>query len=89
MIVKFNKSFAKSLKKEINPLLKKGLTEFISKAEKATDIHELPSVKKMKGYPDFYRHRVGKYRIGFRKIDNHTISLIIVANRSTIYRRFP
>ncbi|MEQ8624911.1 MAG: type II toxin-antitoxin system RelE/ParE family toxin [Vicingaceae bacterium] len=89
MIVKFDKGFAKSLKREINPLLKKGVAEFIRKADKATDIHELPSVKKMKGYTDFYRYRIGKYRIGFRKIDNHTISLIIVAKRSTIYRRFP
>jgi len=89
LIVKFDKGFAKSLKKEINPVLKKRVKEFINNAEKATDIHELPSVKKMKGYSDFYRYRVGKYRIGFRKIDNHTISLIIVAKRSTIYQRFP
>ena len=58
------------------------------------DIPELPSIfevldiKKIKGYKDYYRIRVGNYRIGY-KIEKPGIIFCRIKSRSEIYQVFP
>jgi mRNA-degrading endonuclease RelE of RelBE toxin-antitoxin system len=32
--------------------------------EKADNLQDIPNVKKLKGYEEFYRIRVGRFRVG-------------------------
>ena len=89
MIVKFDKSFHKSLNK-INhqPTLSK-IRKLILELEEKQSIQEIKSVKKLIGFKNFYRIRLGDYRVGFELINKDTIRLIIVAHRKDIYNKFP
>ncbi|WP_372961269.1 type II toxin-antitoxin system RelE/ParE family toxin [Methanoregula sp.] len=43
----------------------------------------------MKGYEQYYRIRVGQYRIGCKITDDNTIIFYRVKSREEIYRSFP
>jgi len=45
-------------------------------------------IKKLTGYKDFYRIRVGKYRIGI-ELQDKTIIFRAIAKRDLIYKIFP
>jgi mRNA interferase RelE/StbE len=46
-------------------------------------------IKKMKGYKDYYRIRVGDYRIGCKLEKENRIIFYRVKSRSDIYKVFP
>ena len=46
-------------------------------------------IRRMKGFTDYYRIRVGHYRIGCRIIGDNTILFYRVKSREEIYRVFP
>jgi mRNA interferase RelE/StbE len=46
-------------------------------------------IKKMKGYKDYYRIRVGDYRIGCKVEKENKIIFYRVKSRSDIYKVFP
>jgi mRNA interferase RelE/StbE len=88
MILKIDKSFEKDFKKvgnqKLNPKLLM-IIENIKRAEKLTDIK---NIKKLKGTSDFYRIRLGDYRIGIIIIKKE-VQLIRFLHRKEIYRYFP
>ncbi len=51
-------------------------------------LSELTSCKKLSGFKNAYRIRMGEYRIGFI-IENGTVELIRVLGRKEIYKYFP
>jgi mRNA interferase RelE/StbE len=57
--------------------------------EQAPNIFEISNCKKLNGFTTYYRKRIGDYRIGFEKISDDRIVLIIVSHRSDIYSTFP
>lgn len=59
--------------------------EQIEAAESSVDIR---NVSKMQGWKNYYRVRVGDYRIGI-KIESETITFIRCLKRSEIYDMFP
>lgn len=89
MNVLYDSSFLKSIEKLKNPSIKEKVLLFIYDAKQAKSLQDLSSVKKIKGFKTFYRHRIGQYRLGFEVKDSITIILIVVAKRSDIYKRFP
>ena len=89
MDLRYNKSFEKCLKKITHQKTKDKILDFILSAKSAEMLTELRNIKKLSGYENFYRYRFGDYRIGFEKIDDHTIELIVVAKRNDIYKIFP
>jgi len=89
MDLRYNKSFEKCLKKITHQKTKDKILDFILSAKRAEVLTDLHNVKKLSGYETFYRYRFGDYRIGFEKIDDHTIELIVVAKRNDIYKIFP
>ncbi|CAD6490181.1 MAG: Toxin RelE3 [Candidatus Argoarchaeum ethanivorans] len=46
-------------------------------------------IKKMRGYRDYYRIRVGKYRIGCKVESENRIIFYRVKSRDDIYKVFP
>ena len=89
MNIEFDKSFSKSLDKIKDRNLLARIENTIIKAEKASAIEKIPNSKKLTGYSEYFRIKIGDYRLGFERIDSETIRLIIVEHRKDIYRRFP
>jgi mRNA interferase RelE/StbE len=89
MIVEFDKSFSKSLDKIKDPATLQRTEKAILKLEKAYSLKDVKNLKKLSGFKNYYRIRVGDYRIGLEQIDNKTLRLIIIAHRKDIYKKFP
>lgn len=89
MIVLFDRSFSKNLDKLKNNLVKVKLLKLIEQCEKATTLQSITGLKKLKGFSNHYRFRIGDYRIGIELIDTNTILFVIVAHRREIYNVFP
>jgi len=59
MITVFKSSFLKSIEKLENDKLKSQIADTILEIEKASALHEVGRIIKMKGYSDCYRIRLG------------------------------
>ncbi len=89
MKVLFDKSFIKSLDKLADKSLKIRLIDIIGETEKANSISEIPQIKKLSGFKEFYRIRIGSYRLGLELTNKDTVLFIIIAHRKDIYKIFP
>lgn len=88
MEVTFDKSFSKSLNKVNDKIVLKRIEKAILQCETASELHQISNLKKMVGFQNFYRIKIGDYRIGIEVI-NQTIDFIIVSHRKDIYNKFP
>jgi mRNA interferase RelE/StbE len=86
--VDFRDSFAKDLKGVREKGLLKRVREIIEAVEKADSLGELPNLKKLKGGGNYFRLRVGDYRVGIA-LENDTIIFVRFLNRKNIYKYFP
>jgi mRNA interferase RelE/StbE len=68
--------------------LKEEISALILQVEGASGIGTIASVKKLKGYKDYYRFKVGDYRIGV-KITSDTVTFVDIAHRKDIYKQIP
>jgi mRNA interferase RelE/StbE len=89
MIIEFDKSFEKSLIKVKEKVLFNKIESLIETIEKAEKISEIKNVKKLTGFKNYNRIRIGDFRLGFEKINDNTIRFITVARRKDIYSIFP
>lgn len=88
MKVVFKASFAKDLRKIKDTQLKKQVSQMIQLVEKSSSLHEIEQVKKIMGATNYYRIRIGDYRIGL-VIENDTVIFVRFLRRKDIYRYFP
>jgi mRNA interferase RelE/StbE len=88
MELEFRDSFLKDVKRIKEAAVKKKITAVISVSRKATSLLDLKNVKKLEGSTDYYRIRVGNYRIGI-KLQGKTLIFMRCLNRKDIYRYFP
>ena len=86
MHCKFHKQFLKDIDKLDNET-KIRLASFLEKIQNSAKFHDLPA-KKINGYKDFWRFRLGNYRIGI-SFDNKTVVFRRILHRKDIYKRFP
>jgi mRNA interferase RelE/StbE len=86
--VEFKSSFAKDLRKIKAKRLKSQVRAIISAAEEAQNILEIEKVKKLRGIENYYRIRIGDYRIGCI-LEDDTIIFVRFLHRKDIYRYFP
>ena len=89
MIVEFDRSFDKSLNKIQDPTILRRLRRVIIQLENSPSLLQVPNIVKLTGYTDYYRIRIGDYRVGIEEINSTTIRFIIIANRKNIYKNFP
>ena len=89
MIVEFDRSFSKKLNKISDRTLCSKIEKVILHLENAASIEEIKNNKKLAGFSNYYRVKIGDYRLGFESIDRTTIRLITIAHRKDIYRKFP
>ena len=88
MQVKYRESFIKDLKQIKNKQVKKQIEKTIKLVKSASTLSEIPNVKKLRGYKNFYRIRIGNYRIGFY-LENNTLVFVRVLHRKDFYKYFP
>jgi mRNA interferase RelE/StbE len=67
----------------------KKLTKVFEIIEKSNSLSEIVNCKKMVGCTDYYRIKIGNYRLGLEVINSSTIRFIIIAHRKDIYNKFP
>jgi mRNA interferase RelE/StbE len=84
----FRASFAKDLRSIKSKEVLSRIKEVIGQVEKAQSLQEVTNIKKLKGSRNYYRIRVGEYRIGLM-IEGDEISFIRCLDRKEIYRYFP
>ena len=88
MKFEIKKAFLKDLKKINDKKLLREMKDLFEKVEKANNLQDIPNVKKLKGFEEFYRIRIGNYRVGIRYSNNKVIFLRILP-RKDIYKFFP
>jgi mRNA interferase RelE/StbE len=88
MEVTFDKSFSKSLDKINDKIILKRIEKVILQCELASELNQISNLKKMVGFQNFYRIKIGDYRIGIEVI-NQTIDFLVVTHRKDIYKKFP
>jgi mRNA interferase RelE/StbE len=86
--VSFRDSFAKDLKGVRDKSLLGRVKEVIETAEKAGSLSDIPNLKKLKGGGNYFRLRVGDYRVGFA-VEDDTLIFVRLLNRKDIYKYFP
>jgi mRNA interferase RelE/StbE len=89
MNVEFDKSFVKYLNRINDRSILARIETIINKIEDAESIELISNNKKLTGYSNYYRIKIGDYRLGYEKISTLTIRLIIIAHRKDIYNKFP
>lgn len=88
MKVDVQKSFEKDVAKIQNKKLAANLFALIDRLEKCTTLSEIKHVKKMAAKGNYFRIRVGNYRLGL-KVESESLILLRFMNRKEIYRYFP
>jgi mRNA interferase RelE/StbE len=86
--VEFRKRFAKDLGKIRDQGLLDIIKAGIEEIENAENLLDVSNIKKLKADGEYYRLRVGDYRIGLIE-DEGIISIIRVLHRREMYRYFP
>ena len=88
MIVKVDKNFEKDTNKIKNSLLLNKIANCLETVQRAKTIHQIPKIKKLKGFEQIYRIRIGDYRLGIY-INDDVVEFIRCLHRKDIYKYFP
>lgn len=88
MEVEFRKSFQRDLKKIKDVNLLKKIKSIIEEVENANNLPQINNLKFLKGETNYYRIRIGDYRIGIY-FDDKVIRFVRVLHRKEIYKYFP
>lgn len=88
MKTEFKASFARDLKVVRDKVLLDRVAEAIEAVEKASSLTQLINLKKLRGHKNYFRMRVGDYRIGVA-LEGDALVFVRLLNRKDIYKYFP
>ena len=88
MNVQFRSSFLKDVKVLTDKPLKDRIKDAIAQVENARTLQDIGNLKKLRGGKNYYRIRIGQYRIGII-VEGQTVSFIRCLHRREIYRYLP
>ena len=88
MKVEFKRSFLRDLKKVKDKSLKGRIRQIIELVEQAQSPQEIANLRKLRGGSNYFRIRVGDYRIGLI-IESDIVIFVRLLHRKDIYRYFP
>ncbi len=89
MIIEVKSIFEKDLKNK-PVFVKRETLKIIEGIKLLKSFNEIKNIKKIKGFEDYYRIRIGDYRIGIRfNKEINAIIFVRIEYRSTIYKIFP
>jgi mRNA interferase RelE/StbE len=85
--VRFEQSFVKDLH-DLDAKRAERVRNTIQLIETAASLRDVPHLMKLQGYSDFFRVRVGDYRLGLAIIQGEIV-FVRCLPRKDIYRYFP
>lgn len=88
MKTEFLKQFYKDLDRITLQSTLNDVNSSIINVEEAVSMRDIVNLKKLTGYKNVYRIKIGNYRIGIF-IENNTVEFARVVHRKDIYRVFP
>ena len=88
MRVEFRKSFLKDLQRIRDAEIKKRLRQVIAQIEAARTLSEIRGIKRLRGGKQYYRVRMGDYRLGLL-VEEDTVIFVRFLHRKEVYRYFP
>ena len=84
----FRGSFLTDVRKVRGRTLREAVARAIEEVEQAASIDEVRSVKRLSGHRDYYRIRIGDWRVGL-KVEGKTAWFVRCLHRREMYRFFP
>jgi mRNA interferase RelE/StbE len=87
MIVIASKGFVKQLRAVPDDIQKRA-NDVYKKLHDCKKLSDVPSLEKLAGHKNYYRIRIGNYRLGFELIEDR-IELLAIMHRKEVYRFFP
>lgn len=88
MDVIVTRQFEKDTERELSKKMQLKLAEIIEDIRKSNNLLEVRNIKKLKGFKNAYRIKMGEFRIGF-VLNENIVMLSRIMNRKEIYRYFP
>jgi mRNA interferase RelE/StbE len=84
----FKSSFARDLRRLHDATVSARIQQLIAVVKEANSLDEVPGVKKLQGQGDYYRIRLGDYRVGIVS-SGQVVTFVRCLHRKDIYRYFP
>ncbi len=84
----FKESFARDLKAVKQKAILPRIREVIDAVASAKDLQSIPNIRKLNDPGNYYRIRVGDYRLGM-KVQKEEVTFIRCLHRRDICRYFP
>jgi mRNA interferase RelE/StbE len=88
MKIEVQKSFEKDIAKLKDKTAATAVLKLIDELENCESLSEILHLKKMTGKGNYYRIRIGDYRLGL-KLSEQTLILLRFMSRKDIYKYFP
>jgi len=88
MTTAFLASFLTDVKKLRNAQVRRAVAAAIVNVEQASSLTYVRSLKRLSGHHDYYRIRIGEWRVGLH-VSGQTVTFVRCLNRREIYRFFP
>ncbi|MDX1921373.1 MAG: type II toxin-antitoxin system RelE/ParE family toxin [Candidatus Caenarcaniphilales bacterium] len=88
MKLELTDSFEKDVRRYKDKNLLKRLNSVLDLLEESFSLERIPNLKAMKGNSEFYRIRIGDFRLGFQLV-GETVRLLAFGKRGDFYRSFP
>ncbi len=88
MNVFYSPAFEKELSKLKDQALLGRIAKALENAERAKSLREIPQIKKLEGGSNYYRIRVGDYRLCF-SVNDYDIIFKRCQHRSSVYNDLP
>jgi len=79
----------RDLKKLREDQVLRRLKATLDELKEARNLSEVPQCKRLKGYRNLYRVKIGSYRLGIADLGEGEIAVLRFMHRREIYRRFP
>jgi mRNA interferase RelE/StbE len=84
----FLASFLADVKKLRDGKVQHSVAQVIKRVERAIALADIPSLKRLSGHHNYFRIRIGDWRIGL-KVERDTVIFVRCLHRREIYRFFP
>lgn len=89
MQIEFLRKFEKDLEKIDSQDVADRVLDLIQIVENAQTLADIPNLKKLKGYANAFRVRIGDYRLGLFLANDDTVEFVRFLHRKDIYKVFP
>jgi mRNA interferase RelE/StbE len=86
--IQFKASFGEDLRGIHDNALLARIKETIGIVEKTQSLSDIPNLKKIQGGVNYYRVRIGEFRIEM-KVEDDAVTFIRCLNRRDVYKYFP